>query len=95
MCGRYTLRTKLNLLLDQFAAEMAEAQVWDQPRYNVAPSQEVLAVRGPEPGAKRQLVALKWDSHHSWLSESREPLLDELTVDLRRTGPSAVGNGLI
>jgi len=44
MCGRFTLRTKLNLLLSQFATEMAEAPEWPA-RYNIAPTQDVLAIR--------------------------------------------------
>jgi len=40
MCGRSTLRTKLNIILNQFAAEIAEEQDWE-PRYNIAPTQNV------------------------------------------------------
>jgi hypothetical protein len=29
MCGRYTLRVKLNLLLSQFTAELAEGTEWE------------------------------------------------------------------
>src|SRR5258705_241205 len=47
MCGRYTLRAKLNLLLDQFAAEMAEPIDY-RPRYNIPPTANVLAVRQGE-----------------------------------------------
>ena len=36
MCGRFTLRTKLNLLLQQFAIE--EADLTLLPRYNIAPT---------------------------------------------------------
>jgi hypothetical protein len=34
MCGRYTLRVKLNLLLDQFAAELAYESEYDA--HNIA-----------------------------------------------------------
>jgi putative SOS response-associated peptidase YedK len=34
MCGRYTLRTKLNVLLFQFDAEMTELE----PRYKIPPT---------------------------------------------------------
>ena len=53
MCGRFTLQTKLNLLLDQFAAEAAGLDDW-QPGYNIAPTQNVLAVRLNE--GKRELA---------------------------------------
>ena len=72
MCGRYTLRTKLNLLLSQFAAETAlayETEAW-QPRYNIAPTQEVPAVRLNEAG-KRELVALRWGLIPSWAKDAK------------------------
>jgi len=34
----------MNLLLSQFAAEMAEAPDWPD-RYNIAPTRDVLAIR--------------------------------------------------
>jgi len=63
MCGRFTLRTKLNILLDQFGAELGETQTFD-PRYNIAPTQNVLAIRHP-----RELVALKWGLIPSWAKD--------------------------
>src|SRR4051812_41529162 len=65
MCGRFTLRAKLNLLLDQFAAELHETRTFD-PRYNIAPTQEVLAIRHP-----RQLVALRWGLIPSWAKDAK------------------------
>src|SRR5262245_35897837 len=38
MCGRYMLRKKLNVLLQQFAADLAEEFDY-RPRYNIAPTQ--------------------------------------------------------
>lgn len=70
MCGRYTLRAKLNLLLDQFAAEMAD-QEGVRERYNIAPSQEVLAVRLAEASAKREVVRLKWGLVPSWAKDAQ------------------------
>jgi putative SOS response-associated peptidase YedK len=65
MCGRFTLRAKLNLLLDQFAAELHETRTFD-PRFNIAPTQEVLALRHP-----RQLVALRWGLIPSWAKDAK------------------------
>lgn len=65
MCGRFTLRTKLNVLLDQFAAELGETKTFDA-RYNIAPTQEVLAIRHP-----RQLVALRWGLIPSWAKDAK------------------------
>jgi putative SOS response-associated peptidase YedK len=70
MCGRYTLRTKLNVLLQQFAAELTEEFEY-RPRYNIAPTQQVLAVRQPEQGAKRELVQLRWGLIPVWAKDTK------------------------
>jgi len=64
MCGRFTLRAKLNLLLQQFAIETCELDEW-APRYNIAPTQNVLAVRADDDG-KRELVPLRWGLVPPW-----------------------------
>jgi len=64
MCGRFTLRAKLNLLLRQFAAETSTVDEWPV-RYNIAPTQEVLAVRCAENG-QRELVPLRWGLIPPW-----------------------------
>jgi putative SOS response-associated peptidase YedK len=53
----------------QFDLDAAFADVG--PRYNLAPSQQVLAVRAPEPGAKRQLVRPKWGLIPSWAKDAK------------------------
>jgi len=68
MCGRYTLRAKLNLLLDEFAAEMADGLEWD-PRYNIPPTASVPAIRLTE--GKRELVKLKWGLIPSWSKDAK------------------------
>ena len=68
MCGRYTLRAKLNLLLSQFAAEMAEAVEWE-PRYNIPPTATVLAVRQNQ--QRRELVTLRWGLIPSWAKDAK------------------------
>lgn len=68
MCGRYTLRTKLNLLLSQFASELAEGAEWE-PRYNIPPTARVPAVRLQE--GKRQLALFKWGLIPSWAKDSK------------------------
>jgi putative SOS response-associated peptidase YedK len=46
MCGRYTLRTPLNVLAEQFLFELGDVQA--VPRYNIPPTTNVLqcATRG-------------------------------------------------
>jgi putative SOS response-associated peptidase YedK len=70
MCGRYTLRTPLNVLLSQFAAER-QMRLDFRPRYNIAPTQSVLSVRQPEQGAKRELVALRWGLIPVWAKDAK------------------------
>ena len=67
MCGRYTLTTPLEGLREVFLFEGAPNLA---PRYNIAPTQEVPAVRlGPEDG-KRHLVPLRWGLIPSWAKEA-------------------------
>jgi len=60
MCGRYTLRTPLSVLAKQFEIDIDAAFAGVGPRYNIAPSHEMLAVRMIEPGTSRELTALHW-----------------------------------
>ena len=65
MCGRFTLKTPIEKVAKQFHAA-APADVG--ARYNIAPSQEILAVRDGAEG--RELSFFKWGLIPSW---SREP----------------------
>lgn len=56
MCGRYTLETPLEELAAIFDAIVALDE--PGPRYNVAPTETVAALRGPDGG--RQIVGLRW-----------------------------------
>ena len=71
MCGRYTLRTRLTVLAKQFKFDLGPGFEDVVARYNVAPSQQVLAVRVPESGAKRQLVRLKWGLIPVWAKDAK------------------------
>ncbi len=65
MCGRFSLKTPAEELARKFGArKVAQAS----PRYNIAPSQEVLAVTNAE--GERELTTLVWGLIPSW---SREP----------------------
>jgi len=69
MCGRFTLRTPTHVLGGQFAAV---ADIVFEPRFNVAPSQPIAAVRlnpDGQPG-ERHLVALRWGLIPSWAKEA-------------------------
>jgi putative SOS response-associated peptidase YedK len=57
MCGRYNRKTPLRQLATLFDCPPAPAEV--PPRYNIAPTQPVVAVRLGAAG-QRQLVWLRW-----------------------------------
>jgi putative SOS response-associated peptidase YedK len=66
MCGRFTLRTtrqELAELFDVPAAEIPETP----PRYNIAPTQDVTAVRAA--GAGGELVHLRWGLVPAWAKD--------------------------
>jgi len=65
MCGRYTLRTPLNVLAKQFQFDLGDAEAI-KPRYNIPPTTEVLAVRHP-----RELVKLRWGLIPVWAKDTK------------------------
>lgn len=67
MCGRYTLHSPRQLILDHF--QLSDG-ISIEPRYNIAPSQDVPAVRLDKDG-KRELVKLRWGLIPSWAQEAK------------------------
>ena len=67
MCGRFTLRAKLNQLLQQFACETTELDGLS-PRYNAAPTQDIAVVRNNDQGS-RELALLRWGLIPSWAKD--------------------------
>ncbi|WP_069805384.1 SOS response-associated peptidase [Thermogemmatispora onikobensis] len=63
MCGRFTLITDLQTIAEVFGVP---ATLEAQPRYNIAPSQEVVAIL--HEGA-RQMAWLRWGLIPSWARE--------------------------
>jgi putative SOS response-associated peptidase YedK len=68
MCGRFTLRTRLNELLQFYSVE---SQPEWEPRFNIAPSQSIPVVRNGPDGDRRELVALRWGLIPSWADDIR------------------------
>jgi putative SOS response-associated peptidase YedK len=66
MCGRFTLRTRLNQLLQMFGIE---PQLEWEPRFNIAPSQSILAIRNDLSGGHRELATLRWGLIPSWADD--------------------------
>jgi len=71
MCGRFTLRTPLSVLAKQFEFDVETATAEVRPRYNIAPTQAILAVRQIEQGAKCELARLFWGLVPSWAKDSK------------------------
>jgi putative SOS response-associated peptidase YedK len=66
MCGRFTLTTDLELLEERFS--FCAKSLSYKPRYNIAPSQPVLAVIGDDKGARAGL--LRWGLIPSWAKDT-------------------------
>src|SRR5947208_1070992 len=67
MCGRFTLRTPLSVLAQQFLFDLAPHQPADfAPRHNIAPTQAVAAVRMSPQSANRELAMLHWGLVPGW-----------------------------
>jgi len=63
VCGRYTLRTTPAQLAEIFGVLR---ELDSQPRYNIAPTQTVAALRTAADGKGRELAALRWGLVPSW-----------------------------
>jgi putative SOS response-associated peptidase YedK len=68
MCGRYTLRVSPAELAEIF--ETLRTIEWS-PRYNIAPTQTVVAVRQSEQGDGRELALLRWGLIPSWSKDMK------------------------
>ncbi len=64
MCGRFYLNTDAQTLTEYFEAS---GNLDLMPRYNIAPSQEIPAVRQGEAG--RELIMLRWGLIPSWAKD--------------------------
>src|SRR5690554_6018593 len=56
MCGRFTLRTAVDELLERFGLSLPGFEVL--PRYNIAPTQNILVA--VETGGERKPVLMRW-----------------------------------
>lgn len=66
MCGRFTLRTPLGVLVDQFAAQL-DSSLQLAVRYNIAPSQNIPVVRLDD--GHRQLTTMRWGLVPVWAKD--------------------------
>ncbi len=64
MCGRFTLRTPA----EQFAAMFAQLTIPEiKPRYNIAPTQNILCVRNRD--GQNEVVSLRWGLVPFWAKD--------------------------
>lgn len=73
MCGRFTLRTPLSVLIGQFQIILG-TEIQLPLRFNVAPTQDIPVVRSTDGG--RELTLMRWGLIPSWSKEANSgPLL--------------------
>jgi putative SOS response-associated peptidase YedK len=65
MCGRFTLTSADDLIRDLFELKSLPSL---EPRYNIAPTQEVLAVRSADEG--REALLLRWGLVPQWADDT-------------------------
>jgi putative SOS response-associated peptidase YedK len=66
MCGRFTLTKPIPVLAELFLFPETAPQ---DPRYNIAPTQTVAAVRAPADPNHRELAFLRWGLIPSWATD--------------------------
>ena len=76
MCGRFALLAPGPTIADQFGVEVSHQIV---PRYNIAPTQPVAAVRLDRQGA-RDLTDFQWGLIPSW---SKDPAIGSRMINAR------------
>ena len=77
MCGRFTLEKSIGNLGSLFQVRgVAELPA----RYNVAPTQPIVAIRQAEAGEERELVLLRWGLIPAW---AKEPAALPLLINAR------------
>jgi putative SOS response-associated peptidase YedK len=81
MCGRFTLRTPLGLLVQQFLFESDAVPELPGlvPRYNVAPTQITPIVRRSGSGG-RELALARWGLIPAW---AKDPKIGYSTINAR------------
>jgi putative SOS response-associated peptidase YedK len=76
MCGRYTLRTPDDSLVERFKIDEYPSSIL--PSYNIAPTQEVAAV--VEEDEERKLELLRWGLIPSW---AKDPEIGSRMINAR------------
>jgi putative SOS response-associated peptidase YedK len=69
MCGRFVRKTPITVLARDFL--FPEHQTEAAPRFNIAPTQTVAAVRAADNPMKRELAWLRWGLIPSWADDPK------------------------
>lgn len=77
MCGRFTLFEADTILSREFGVSVIPPLA---PRYNIAPSQPVAAVRATPAGGGREIAFLRWGLIPSW---SKDPAIGSRLINAR------------
>ncbi len=77
MCGRYSLTTPIDALRDLFQIDALPNL---PPRYNIAPTQAVLAVRIGPNESERSFTAFRWGLIPSW---AKDPAIGSRMINAR------------
>jgi putative SOS response-associated peptidase YedK len=77
MCGRFTLFEADKILSKEFGVSNIPPL---SPRYNIAPSQPVAAVRATPAGSGREIALLRWGLIPSW---SKDPAIGNRLINAR------------
>jgi putative SOS response-associated peptidase YedK len=78
MCGRFTLTAEIDLLMDWFEIDELAPGFGLQPRFNIAPSQEIVAIVSNE--GKRRAGFLKWGLVPFW---AKDPSIGHKMINAR------------
>ena len=76
MCGRYTLKTPIDVVAEHFGIEEYPASL--APSYNIAPTQQVTAV--VEEDENRKLEMFRWGLVPSW---AKDPAIGNKMINAR------------
>ncbi len=69
MCGRFTLRTPLSVLVEQFAIKLTADQQLPlfEPRYNIPPTVDIPAIRLTD--RARRIAFMRWGLLPAWTKD--------------------------
>src|SRR6266849_4954788 len=77
MCGRYRLSAKERYLAEHFGIDDVEDVQWT-PRYNIAPTQQVVVIRQDRHQPKRTISLMRWGLIPYW---AQDPSFGNRTIN--------------